>query len=151
MLVTELSYSERTQALQDYRRLEQKYGDQVGMRRAKAQWALVKSQQTGSRVGHAVGESQIGIFDLHDKSALYSMMNTPGSGMTQQGSIEGAMAYRQFQQSDNPYSPIFLKQRSGTVEVGPVRQIQQAPSKDPLNKPDQQNDQNPSGGSSLGA
>lgn len=148
MLVTKLSYSERTQALQDYRRLEQKYGDNVAMHRAKGQWALVKSQQTGSRVGHGVGESQVGIFDPHDRSALYSMMNTPGSGLTQQGSVEGAMAYRQFQQSDDPYSPIFLKQRSGAVDVGPLQQI---PSKDSTNKSDQQGDQQPSGGHSLGA
>jgi TPR repeat protein len=47
MLVTELSYSERTQALQDYRRLEQKYGDPggnaprqgpVGARQVAADW-----------------------------------------------------------------------------------------------------------------
>ncbi|HLI19272.1 MAG TPA: hypothetical protein VKV22_13515 [Rhodanobacteraceae bacterium] len=33
------------------------------------------------------------------------------------------MAYRQFQQSENPYSPIFLKNRTGNVTVEPLQPI----------------------------
>lgn len=45
------------------------------------------------------------------------------------GSVDGSVAYQQFQQSDNPYSPIFLKNRTGTVTVAPLQSVKPADKK----------------------
>jgi hypothetical protein len=44
----------------------------------------------------------------------------------QGNSIDGSVAYRQFQQSDNPYSPIFLKNRKRSVSVEPLHPVKPA-------------------------
>jgi hypothetical protein len=61
--------------------------------------------------------------------------------MTQGGSIDGSVAYRQFQQSDDPYDPVFLKHRSGTVEVEPLAPLEPGENKRPAKK--HGDDQNP--------
>jgi hypothetical protein len=43
--------------------------------------------------------------------------------MLQGGSLDGSVAYRQFLQSDNPYDPVFLKSRTGSVSVEPLQQV----------------------------
>jgi hypothetical protein len=45
------------------------------------------------------------------------------------GSMDGSIAYQQFRQSDNPYSPIFLKNLAGTATVGPLELVDKAQAK----------------------
>lgn len=131
MMVTSLDDGERSKALALLQQMEKKYGDKVALRRAKAQWAFAKSNQTGSRVGGAVGELRVGVPGAHGAFAT----STSGPGGTPTpiikhsamdvltgGSIDGSVAYHQFSQSDNPYSPVFVKNRKGTVSVEPLQQ-----------------------------
>lgn len=57
------------------------------------------------------------------------------------GSTDGAIAYNQFKQSDNPYDPIFLKDHNGTATVEPLQVVHgkasQSQSSKPAQKPDQ--------------
>lgn len=130
MMVTSLDDAERSKALALLQQMEKKYGDKVALRRAKAQWAFAKSNQTGSRVGGAVGELRVGVPGAHGAFAT----STSGAGgmptaiikhgatsVLTGGSIDGSVAYHQFSQSDNPYSPIFVRNRKGTVSVEPLR------------------------------
>lgn len=131
MMVTQLDSAERTQAYDLLQKLEPKYGDKTAMRRARSQWAYAKSQETGTRVGGAVGNLQVGIQDVQGQ--LHTQ--TPGGGgsggrnittaaeVLSGGSVDGAVAYRQFQESSNPYSLVFLKNPKGTATVGPLQQV----------------------------
>lgn len=109
--------------------LKSTYGDNVALRRAKAQWAWVKTHQTGTRVGGATGELAVGVLDTGHtprpvgRDGRSSSVITNGFSMMQGGSVDGSIAYRQFQQSDNPYAPIFLKNRTGNVMVEPLQPV----------------------------
>ena len=112
--------------------MKKTYGDAVALRRAKAQWVWVKTHQTGTRIGGATGELSVGVLDGgHTPVSLNAggkpiKIATTGAAILQGGSIDGSVAYRQFQQSDNPYDPIFLKRRSGTVKVEPLTPLKPA-------------------------
>ena len=112
--------------------MKKTYGDAVALRRAKAQWVWVKTHQTGTRVGGAKGELSVGVLDGGHTPVSLNMAGKPvkttttAAGLLQGGSIDGSVAYRQFQQSDNPYDPIFLKHRSGTVKVEPLTPLKPA-------------------------
>lgn len=129
LMVTVLSRSEfaRTDAI--WGELKGTYGDKVALRRAKAQWAWVKTHQTGTRVGGATGELAIGVIDNgHTPKSVgmdgrSSSVATNGFSLMQGGSVDGSIAYRQFRQSDDPYSPVFLKPRNGTVTVEPLQKV----------------------------
>lgn len=133
MLVTKLDYAERTKALELLQQLQPKYGDQSAMDRAKAQWAFVKSRQTGTRVGGTVGELRVGI-PAAGGSFRTPMGNSAGGAVgtyrsswmdvLSGGSVDGDVAYQQFHQSANPYDPVFLKQHTGTATVGPLTPAQ---------------------------
>ncbi len=109
--------------------LQKTYGDKVALRRAKAQWAWVKTHQTGTRVGGAAGELSVGVMDGgHTPVSLNTAgkpikTTTTAAGLLQGGSIDGSIAYRQLQQSDDPYSLMFLKNHKGTVTAGPLEPI----------------------------
>lgn len=134
VMVMDLDDSERTEALQDYQRLQEKYGQEVVMRRAKAQWSFAKAQKTGSRLGGAVGELKVG---LHDGSGTFAAfgggsdsngssiprVDSTGFQVLNGGSEDGTVAYRQMQESANPYDVKFLRSRSGTATVGPLQQV----------------------------
>jgi TPR repeat protein len=135
LMVTLLSKVEfaRTDVL--WGKLKQTYGDKVALRRAKAQWAYVRMHQTGARVGGATGELSIGVLDTGHTPVSLSASGQPirtvstAAAVLQGGSIDGSVAYRQFQQSDNPYSPTFLKHHIGTVWVEPLRPVKSATDK----------------------
>jgi len=137
MMVTLLSKSEFMQADEHWGALKKTYGDAVALRRAKAQWAWVKTHQTGTRVGGATGELSVGVLDGgHTPVSLNTAgkpikIATTGAAILQGGSIDGSVAYRQFQQSDNPYDPVFLENRSGTVSVEPLTPLKPDASKQP--------------------
>ncbi|MGH8232620.1 MAG: tetratricopeptide repeat protein [Rhodanobacteraceae bacterium] len=131
MMVTSLDYAERTQALAYYQQLQKKYGDKLAMRRARAQWAFAKTDQTGTRVGGTVGELRVGITAAHGS---FSTPSTGGGGAVGKvssswtnvltgGSTDGSVAYQQLHQSNNPYNPVFLKNRTGTATVGPLQTV----------------------------
>lgn len=128
-MVTNLDDAERSQALADYERLQKTYAEKVAMRRAKAQWAFARTQKTGSRVGGATGELAVGAFVsnhgpvLLDSTGRSAKVATAPSQLLQGGSVDGSIAYRQFQQSDNPYDPMFQKNRTGTATVGPLHEV----------------------------
>lgn len=129
MMVTLLSKAEFARTDDYWGQLKNTYGDKVALRRAKAQWAWAKSQKTGSRVGGTTGELAIGVLDAGHtpkpvgRDGRSSAVTTNGFSMMQGGSVDGAVAYRQFQQSDNPYDPVFLKDRAGNVTVEPLQPV----------------------------
>ena len=63
MMVTLLSKSQFMQTDEHWGSLRKTYGDAVALRRAKAQWAWVKTHQTGTRVGGTTGELSVGVLD----------------------------------------------------------------------------------------
>lgn len=127
LMVTVLTKGEFARTDELWNELKPTYGDKVALRRAKAQWAWAKSQQTGSRVGGQAGNLQIGVLNdghtpkgvgMDGKSASVA---ANGFSLMQGGSVDGSVAYREFQQSANPYDPAFRKNRAGTVTVEPLQ------------------------------
>jgi hypothetical protein len=147
MMVTLLSKPEFKQTDEHWGALKNTYGDAVALRRAKAQWAWVKTHQTGTRVGGTTGELAVGVLDGgHTPVSLNTAGNpvktaTTAAASLQGGAIDGSIAYRQFQQSDDPYDPVFLKNRRGTVKVEPLTPLKPDRDKQPAKK--QGNDQIP--------
>jgi hypothetical protein len=129
MMVTLPSKPEFMQADEHWGALKKTYGDAVALRRAKAQWAWVKTHQTGTRVGGATGELSVGVLDGgHTPVPLNTAgkpikTTTTGAAILQGGSIDGSVAYRQFQQSEDPYDPVFLKNRVGKVTIQPLQPV----------------------------
>jgi hypothetical protein len=140
MMVTLLSKSEFMQTDEHWGSLRKTYGDAVALRRAKAQWAWVKTHQTGTRVGGTTGELSVGVLDGgHTPVSLNAggrpvKTATTGAAILQGGSIDGSIAYRQFRQSDDPYDPVFLENRRGTVEVEPLTPMKPEGSNRPATK-----------------
>lgn len=132
VMVTLLSKVEfaRTDLL--WGKLKQTCGDKVALRRARAQWAWAKTHQMGTRVGGATGELSVGVMDSGhapvslDTAGRPIRTTTTAAGMMQGGSVDGSIAYHQLRQSDDPYSPLFLKSRSGTVSVEPLQPVNPA-------------------------
>lgn len=128
-MVTLLTNSQFAETDKLWGELKATYGDKVALRRAKVRWAWVKTHRTGTRVGGATGELSVGVMDMgHAPSALDASgrpvrTTTTGSGMMQGGSVDGSIAYRQLQESDDPYSPIFLKNPTGITTIGPLTPI----------------------------
>lgn len=137
MMVSSLDVAQLARANELLQVLEPKYGDKVAMRKAKARWAFVKGQKTGTRVGGTVGNLQVGITGAGANSMP---MGTSASGAAMSrtlstsmqvlsgGSIDGSVAYQQFAHSDNPYDPVFLKHRSGIVIVEPLQRVDAKPT-----------------------
>lgn len=131
MMVADLDSAERSQALRYLEELQPKYGEKVAMHRAKGQWRIAKSQQTGSRVGGISGDLHVGT-GWGGEGGSHAMAGD-GTGTVYNGfsaadvlgggSVDGATAYQQFRDSDNPYSPIFVRNRTGTATVGPLQQV----------------------------
>lgn len=127
-MVTLLTNAQFAETDACWSQLRDTYGDKVALRRAKAQWAWAKSQKTGSRVGGAVGELYVGASNTprgrnQPGRTGKAQMYASGWGFLPSGSLDGSTAYRQFQQSDDPYSPVFLKRRAGEVHIGPLTPV----------------------------
>jgi hypothetical protein len=149
----EAIYAEMTQEQFDqanviWRGLKKTYGDEVALRRAKARWAQVKSNMTGSRVG-SVGNLTVAVPNASSGDPSYqkitnaqvqkNLNSPPGEGgdhahamgtstarstvgssaeATGGQGIDGSIAYRQLRDSDNPYDPKFRNSAIGRATVG---------------------------------
>lgn len=60
VVISSMSEAQFAQTDELWGQLKQTYGDKVALRRAKAQWAFVKANQTGTRVGGTVGDLHVG-------------------------------------------------------------------------------------------
>lgn len=133
VMITLLSKAEFAQTDEVWGQLKNTYGDEVALRRAKAQWAWVRSHRTGTRVGGATGPLYVGANDkpaTHDGAGNHAGNASTlraGWGYLPGGSLDGSVAYREFQQSGNPYDPDFLKNRTGNVTVEPLRPVKSRP------------------------
>lgn len=150
VMVTVLSNAEFAQTNKLWGQLRQTYSDTVALPRAKAQWAWVSTHKTGTRAGGAVGNLMIGVLDSGhapvgtDASGRPLKSTTTAGGMMGGGSLDGSIAYRQFEQSSNPYDPAFVQNLTGTVKVGAVQQV----DKNPIDsKPKQAKPKQPDGDS----
>ena len=160
----EMSKQQFEQANVIWRELKPTYGDDVALRRAKARWAEVRANVTGSHVG-SVGNLQVGTpapGSVNPSASIVrgraereahpglSPQNVKGMGARYAGSTSaevlggqgtpGAVAYRQLRESDNPYDPKFDRNlQFGTATVGqPV-----APNADAGKKPREEDPQPP--------
>jgi hypothetical protein len=145
----ELSKDQFDQANVIWRELKTTYGDEVALRRAKARWAEVRANMTGSRVGSVgnlmVSSSKPGMSDpgAPKAPAGSKVKQGPHSVATSAAEIlggdnaSGATAYRQLRESDNPYDPKFDRTTFGTATVGPPSAVKAAtPSEATTDKPD---------------
>lgn len=137
MLVSELDNAERAKAYQLYQGLQPRYGEKVAMRRAKNQWQLVKSQQTGTRVGGESGELHVGIQGgggaFHTPATAGARSGTYVHSWTGllSSAVDGDVAYQQLHTSTNPYDPVFIRNRTGKATVEPLQQIRSGSDKTP--------------------
>lgn len=140
LMVTALTKAEFAHTDEIWNELKPTYGDAVALQRAKGRWAQVKAGTTGSHVGAAAseylmvgaasGERAAMVFSSPKNGTVGAPPSATGWGVFNSGSIsDGSVSYQQFQQSDNPYSPIFLKNRTGTATVGPLQPVKPAASK----------------------
>jgi hypothetical protein len=139
-----------------WRELKQTYGDEVALRRAKARWAEVKANMTGSRVG-SVGNLSVGVPSANGgdpssqkpgNAAMAAKLAAQGVSVVRStassaaeatggSGIDGSIAYRQLRESDNPYDPKFKNGTIGTATVGPPTTVQTGASSDATaDKPD---------------
>lgn len=147
-----MSDAQFAQANQIWRELKPTYADAVALQRAKTRWRDELRSATGSHVGY------VGNLTLGADTATGSPQKTPGFvsqyGDTRQHSIsttdfestsgsqiQGSVAYRQLQESDNPYDPKF-DLNTGTAIVGPPIPVdpenakdKDKPAQDPADEP----------------
>ncbi|MBU6416812.1 MAG: SEL1-like repeat protein [Xanthomonadaceae bacterium] len=154
LMITALTKAAFARTDEIWNQLKPTYGDAVALRRAKARWAQVKAATTGSRVGAAASEYlMVGGTPVapstHGSNPSTGAIGAPpavtGWGVFKGALVtDGSVAYRQFQQSDNPYDPVFLKGRSGTVTVEGLTPLKSDSAKQP---PDKNGAKPPSSGS----
>jgi hypothetical protein len=115
------------------------YGDKVALARAETRWREVRAAETGSRVGSAAGHVVVGAVgggymppnydvggdhDPHDPSNG-AHMSASGAEVAGVHQTDGAVAYQQLRESDNPYDPKFESHpgSTGTVTVGSLKPV----------------------------
>jgi FOG: TPR repeat, SEL1 subfamily len=104
------------------------YGDKVAMARAGTRWREIRASATGSRVGSAASPVQVGAVagdPNHMRSPYYSgdsHVSTTAFDVVGTHQTDGAVAYQQLRESNNPYDPKFKWQpgSTGTVTVEPL-------------------------------
>jgi hypothetical protein len=126
LIYSKLSPEEFAKANEIWRDLKKTYADAVALKRAKARWAEVRNNVTGSHVG-TVGHLLVGNgYDsghLGDVTPTLAAKAAPFSdtpfGPAGAGAVDGSIAYRQLRESDNPYDPKF-ERHPGTATVEPL-------------------------------
>jgi len=152
-IYAEMTKEQFEQANAIWRELKKTYGDEVALKRAKARWAEVRSQMTGSRVG-SIGNLEVGMpnpnggnagsaknllgkkYERGRISAASAAEITGGEG------VDGSIAYRQLRESDNPYDPKFDRNAIGRATVGPLKQVDAADAKKKSDDAEAQPEQN---------
>lgn len=121
LMVTVLSKAEFARTDELWGELKQTYGDKVAFQRAKARWNWVGSHETGTHItGGIPGYLRAG--EEAPMGVLGSKVRpTTAVGLLSAGSMDGSVAYRQFQRSRNPYDPAFQNNRTGAVTVEPLQ------------------------------
>ena len=134
LMVTSLSRDEFKQTDEYWGQLKITYGDKVALQRAKAQWNWAGSHETGTRIAGGIpGYLRVG--EKAQTGAIGAKIKlTTAAGVLSADSMDGSGVYRQFQQSDNPYDPVFLKGRNGTVTVEPLTPLKSGSAKQPPDK-----------------
>jgi hypothetical protein len=150
----EMSKEQFEQANGIWRELKKTYGDEVALRRAKARWAEVRANMTGSRVGSAAGNLIVSIpqpnsgtgVNANGKSLPLPTPNgkpprnekyigrvgaTTASEIVGSQTTDGATAYRQLRETDNPYDPKLDRTAFGTTLVGPPTSVKPDDKKEP--------------------
>ena len=148
----EMSKDQFEQANTIWRELKKTYGDEVALRRAKARWAEVRANMTGSRVGSAAGNLTVSLPQPNSGSGAggngksLPLPSASGKSSTSSGgragatsiaeiigggqAVDGSTAYRQFKQTDNPYDPKLDRTAFGTTLVGPPSEVKAAEKKE---------------------
>jgi len=149
LMVTALTKPEFQQADGIWNQLKPTYSDDVALRRAKGRWAQVKASTTGSRVGAAGSEYlMVGSGNgarapaLAGESPSLPITKNKGVPLARNGGdifkngdvTDGSIAYKQFQESDNPYDPAFINNRTGTVAVKPLQPVKSSGGAQPSKK-----------------
>jgi hypothetical protein len=137
-IYAEMSKEQFEQANVVWRELKPIYGDEVALRKAKARWAEVRANMTGSRVGSQALNLTVAMPPANAGTPSSPNFVAPGpkpSGKTEHNSgghpgastvaeivgsqtVDGVTAYRQLRESDNPYDPKFDRTLLGTATVG---------------------------------
>jgi hypothetical protein len=151
LIYADLSADEFAHANEIYRELKPDYGDDTALHRAKAKWVETRDAATGSHVGF-VGNLEVGtdsptgshnIVPVPKANERNSPKGTgmPGGavkakpdgfatsafGFTNGNQVDGTIAYRELQATDNPYDP---RLQQGTATVGPLQPIDAKTKKD---------------------
>jgi hypothetical protein len=151
----EMSKEQFEQANAIWRGLKTTYGDEVALRRAKARWAQVRANMTGSRVGSQAGNLIVSIPQPNSgtggssngkslplpipnplkppKNEKYGGRNgaTTASEIVGSQTTDGSTAYRQLRETDNPYDPKLDRTAFGTAMVGPPSEVKADDKKEP--------------------
>jgi hypothetical protein len=127
LMVTQLNDAEFARTNSLWGQLKPIYGDEVALRRAKARWAYTRTQMTGSHTGGIAGHLTVGSPGIvggqspsapaGSAAAILPHAEIPASAGH---SMDGAIAYEQFHQSDNPYDPKLENNPIGTTSIGPL-------------------------------
>ena len=165
-IYAEMTPEQFEQANVIWRGLKKTYGDEVALRRAKARWAQVKANMTGSRVG-SVGNLTVAVPNANSADPSYqkitneqvqkNLNSPPGEGgdhakamglntarstvgssaeVTGGQGIDGSIAYRQFRESDNPYDPKFKTPPIGKATVGEPTEVKRGAQDGATPEPD---------------
>jgi hypothetical protein len=131
LLYAHLSKEQFAQANVVWRELKPTFGDEVALSRAKARWADVRNNVTGSHVG-SIGNVQVGAPSSFSSprendpsgAGMPAHVNTTTFEILSGGCVDASIAYRQLHESNNPYDPKFEWHTSpdpkGTATVGPL-------------------------------
>lgn len=128
LMVTALTDAQFERTDQIWNELKPTYADAVALKRAKAQWRRVGMNRTGSRVGDPSVALVVGTFapgpPTPSKIAgSNGVVATSPMDLTGGGAVDGSVAYRQFDQSSDPYDPRFNKNGRGSVIVEPLQHV----------------------------
>ncbi|HEY0231212.1 MAG TPA: sel1 repeat family protein [Dokdonella sp.] len=113
----ELSADEFARANALWRELKDTYADPVALKRAANRWLQVRRAATGSHLGENLGHLAVG--GGGRPGADSGRMMTTGFDLSGAGGVDGSMAYRRLNATNNPYD-VKLEQPTGTTQVGDV-------------------------------
>jgi hypothetical protein len=150
----EMSKEQFDQANAIWRELKKTYGDEIALRRAKARWAEVRANMTGSRVGSAAGNLTVSIPQASSGAGAGGNgkslpLPSPTGAQPKNGAsggrpgatsvseiigggqaVDGTTAYRQLRETDNPYDPKLDRTAFGTTLVGAPSEVKAGEKKE---------------------